>query len=113
MAKSTSKNPIILRVEVDGSSGKKYIVVQRANGNWSCGCPHWKFRRPVGGCKHIKAAQAVNDDIWQVQVVNDEICPKCGSQETTHNSELALYYCCWCGVWFDGSESQLQFAFMG
>ena len=70
MAKNISKNPIILRVEVDGSSGKKYIVAQRANGNWSCGCPHWKFRRPVGGCKHIRATQAVNDDIWQVHPVS-------------------------------------------
>ena len=24
---------------------------------WECDCPHWVFRNPVGGCKHIKAVK--------------------------------------------------------
>ena len=67
MAKNTSKNPIILRVDVEGSGGKKYIVSQRADGNWACSCPGWKFCSPRRDCKHIRATKAVNKVIWQVK----------------------------------------------
>jgi hypothetical protein len=31
------------------------VVNQRKH--WTCDCPHAKFRRPVGGCKHVKAVR--------------------------------------------------------
>ena len=30
-----------------------YYNVQNRKG-WSCDCPHWLFRHPTGGCKHIR-----------------------------------------------------------
>lgn len=36
---------------------KQYKVSLKSDGSYSCSCSHWKFRRPAGGCKHIKEVQ--------------------------------------------------------
>lgn len=36
---------------------KEYKVSLRHDGTYECSCSHWKFRRPQGGCKHIKEVQ--------------------------------------------------------
>ena len=52
-----STNPIVLRVEVEGSKGKKYVVSQRTKGNWACSCPGWIYHTPRRDCKHIRNAK--------------------------------------------------------
>lgn len=61
------KNPIVLRAEVKGSTGKKYVVSMRADGTWGCSCPGWIFHSPRRDCKHIRAAKCVNHEIWQIK----------------------------------------------
>lgn len=46
---------------------KTYKVAQRADGTYACDCPHWKFRHPVGGCKHIHDVVAGGGEAIQVQ----------------------------------------------
>ena len=36
---------------------KQYKVSLRHDGTYECSCSHWKYRRPQGGCKHIKEVQ--------------------------------------------------------
>lgn len=36
---------------VTGDSGKEYTVARKADGAWSCSCPHHVFRKVE--CKHI------------------------------------------------------------
>lgn len=40
------------------TSGGAYVVALTRDGEWQCSCPHWKFRRPEGGCKHIRRVKA-------------------------------------------------------
>lgn len=35
----------------------KYQVTHDASQRWRCTCPHFLYRRPDGGCKHIRAVQ--------------------------------------------------------
>ena len=44
-----------------------YVVSQKHDGGWECSCPHWKFRHPVDGCKHI---QALLPDLARVIAAN-------------------------------------------
>lgn len=49
---------IKVRVAVQSESdGRKHYNVVR-KGRWMCSCRHWIFRKPRGGCKHIKAVLA-------------------------------------------------------
>ena len=36
----------------------KYMVALSIEGNWTCSCPDWAFRRPENGCKHINRVKA-------------------------------------------------------
>ena len=58
-----SANPIILRIEVEGSRGNKYVVSQRAKGNWACSCPGWKFQSPRRDCKHIRNIKVLDEKL--------------------------------------------------
>jgi hypothetical protein len=47
--------------KVLGDTGSDYLVIYgpRRDGEWrwSCTCCHFRYRRPEGGCKHIRRAQ--------------------------------------------------------
>ena len=47
--------------ELTSPEGRRYEVQLRADGQGSCNCPDWKFRRAsnAGLCKHVLAARAV------------------------------------------------------
>lgn len=50
----------IHRYSVPSSNGDTtYTVAERDDGEWTCSCPRWKFKRE--SCKHIAAAQANPD----------------------------------------------------
>lgn len=42
------------RVSSDSNPEYKYVVALWKSGTWTCTCPHFENRRPVGGCKHIQ-----------------------------------------------------------
>jgi hypothetical protein len=46
---------------------KTYKVSRRQNGDYACSCPHWKFRHPTDGCKHIKGVMLGGAVAIQVQ----------------------------------------------
>lgn len=41
-------------VESESIYKARYTVALSDEGKWSCSCPHWVFRRPEEGCKHIE-----------------------------------------------------------
>ena len=45
---------------VMGDSGKEYVVARRADGSWTCSCPHAVFRKAT--CKHqIRVQQELQE----------------------------------------------------
>jgi hypothetical protein len=45
-----------VRVPSSSRAGVEYRVTHGADG-WARTCPHWRYRKPAGGCKHIDAAR--------------------------------------------------------
>lgn len=41
------------RVSSDSIYKAAYLVAKTRAGEWNCTCPHWLFRRPEYGCKHM------------------------------------------------------------
>ncbi len=43
-------------VQSQSDGRRHYTVIKRQR--WMCDCPHWVFRKPHMGCKHIAAVRA-------------------------------------------------------
>ena len=41
-------------VESESTHKVRYAVSLSGDGQWSCSCPDWMYRRPAQGCKHIQ-----------------------------------------------------------
>jgi hypothetical protein len=48
-------------VESDSAFGIFYTVTQYENGAFACSCPHFIYRHPADGCKHIKRIRAAEE----------------------------------------------------
>jgi hypothetical protein len=48
-----------------GETGLLYTVKHNLiTGRWSCNCADYAMRHPWRGCKHIKAARALDNEQW-------------------------------------------------
>lgn len=65
-----SRNPYVEFWYVASFSdpNKTYKVSKKADGTYACSCPHWLYRRPPDGCKHIQ--YVLTGAVVAVQVQN-------------------------------------------
>ncbi|GAH03378.1 unnamed protein product [marine sediment metagenome] len=59
----------VVYVPSSSTPEKMFKVTYSAKRGWRCSCPHWIYRHPEGGCKHIHVAQAQRDGVVGVSEI--------------------------------------------
>ncbi len=60
LSRADQNNGIKFRAQVQSErDGRRFYHVVRQHGKWTCSCPNAIYRRPAGGCKHIRAVKAI------------------------------------------------------
>jgi len=57
-------------VPSDRDPSQHYAVEIRDGQVWWCACRDWQYRRPEGGCKHMRAVQ---QDLFSLREMLEEI----------------------------------------